>query len=214
MMGPVNARTPLLAKLLAVQLVMLGGAAVDAASAQDFAPVEVQTEGGTGPIDTNLSIPGPSKSRHSLKMHDWRGPKTVHASGNFSDRHRNWTRGAWVGVMRNAIGLSVRQVKVDNKATDVKFIDRPVVEGRPNGTGPAGNRGVDAVAPDLHRRAFVPLPAVGGRPHDLRINTALNHSMINGRDMVRPGSGGSAIGGAPKIVAGVINGTNFRPRHP
>jgi hypothetical protein len=32
--------------------------------------------------------------------------------------------------------------------------------------------------------------------------------------MVRPGLGASAIGGAGKNNLDVINGTNFRPRHP
>jgi len=211
----VSARLPLLAKLLATQLVLLGAVAVNAASAQEFGPVEGQTDAGMGPIDTSLSIPGPSKSKHALKRHEWRRPKTAHASGNSSDRHRNWTRGARVDVVRNAIGLPVHyRTKVDTKATDVKLPERPVVAGRPSNTGPVGNRGPHAVVPDLHRQGFVPLPAPAGRPHDPRINTALNHSMINGRDLVRPGSGSSAIGGAPRTFAGVINGTNFRPRHP
>ena len=46
------------------------------------------------------------------------------------------------------------------------------------------------------------------------LNTAMNHSIIGGRDMIRPGLGAGAIGGPAKNVAGVIGGNSFRPRHP
>jgi hypothetical protein len=42
----------------------------------------------------------------------------------------------------------------------------------------------------------------------------MNHSVISGRDMIRPGLGAGAIGGPAKNVAGVISGNSFRPRHP
>jgi hypothetical protein len=42
----------------------------------------------------------------------------------------------------------------------------------------------------------------------------MNHSIISGRDMVHPGAGSGALGGPAKNLAGVINGTSFRPRHP
>ena len=45
------------------------------------------------------------------------------------------------------------------------------------------------------------------------IVASIGGSAINGTGMNRPGSGTGAIGGPAKI-AGVINGTTFRPRHP
>ena len=44
--------------------------------------------------------------------------------------------------------------------------------------------------------------------------TAINHSIITGTGMSRPGSGTSTIGGAAKSAAGVIAGTGFRSKHP
>lgn len=76
-----------------------------------------------------------------------------------------------------------------------------------NGRGGAGG-------PDLRHQGFVPLPARDGRLHDLPLNNAPNHSIINGTGMGRPGLRIGAIGGATKNGAGVINGTDFRPRHP
>jgi len=50
--------------------------------------------------------------------------------------------------------------------------------------------------------------------HDPRISAAMSHSIISGRALIRPGLGAGVIGGPAKNVAGVIDGTNFRPRHP
>lgn len=37
---------------------------------------------------------------------------------------------------------------------------------------------------------------------------------INGTNMIRPGAGPVSLGGPAKVAAGVINGTDFRTRHP
>jgi hypothetical protein len=80
----------------------------------------------------------------------------------------------------------------------------------PNGDGtPAA-----ALTAEPPHRSFVPLAARDGRLHSLPINTAMNHAYINGRDMVRAGSGAGVIGGPAKRVVGTISGSDYWIRHP
>ena len=123
-------------------------------------------------------------------------------------------RGSKVGVVRNAIGQPVHPTSNNIKATEVKASERTAIDGALKNTSSSGNGGTEAVGIDAHRQGFVPLRAGWAAPRDPRVNTAMNHSIISGRDMVRPGLGASAIGGPAKNVAGVINGSSFRPRHP
>ena len=46
------------------------------------------------------------------------------------------------------------------------------------------------------------------------VNKAVNHSIISGTGMGRPGMGIGTIGGATKNVTGAVSGTDFRPKHP
>lgn len=206
-------RAPLLARFLAAHLVLFGAAAMGAAWAEDAAPVANHTDAEAAPLDTSIATQRPSHFRRELKSRDAKKYTIAHPSGNSGDR-RIWMRGSKVGVVRNAIGLPVHQTNTDIKGTDVKTSERAGVQGALKNASSAGNGGTEAGGIDPHRQGFVPLRAGGVAPHDPRINTAMNHSIISGRDMVHPGLGASAIGGPAKNVAGVINGSSFRPRHP
>jgi hypothetical protein len=167
-----------------------------------------------GPIDTRITVLGKPRFGYS-KVHGWKKSKIVRPSGNSHDSHRIWTRATTNGVVRNAIGLPVvRQMGADSRGTDIKGFEGSVVRGPPKSTSSPGNGGMEVPGADFHRQGFVPLGAGGVRLHDPPINTAINRSIISGRDMVRPGLGTSVIGGPAKNLAGGINGTNFRPRHP
>jgi hypothetical protein len=50
------------------------------------------------------------------------------------------------------------------------------------------------------------------KPINTQLTASINRSMINGTGIGRPGLG--TLGGAKRNVAGIINGTSFRPRHP
>ena len=165
-----------------------------------------------GPIDTRITMLGKPRFGRS-KAHGWKKSKIALPSGNSRD-HRTLMRGTKVGVVRNAIGQPIHQTSTDIKGTDVNASERAGVDGTQKNGGPPGNGGTEVGGIDSRRQGFVPLKASGVAPHDPRINTAINHSTIDGRDMVRPGLGASAIGGAAKNNSGVINGTNFRLRHP
>jgi len=177
-----------------------------------------QADNGWGPLDTSITVQGPPKSRHGFKTFGRKQSNlfAAHPPGHSADHHRLWTHGARVGAVRNAIGQPVHQHNADGKGNFKKGIEKAAVDATPKSSGAPANSAVGAVAPNPQHGVFVPLTsgsAGGGKPHDPRINTAVNHAVIDGRDRIRPGSG-SVIGGANKIAAGVIDGTNFHPRHP
>jgi len=213
-MMTMSARASLLASSVAAHLVLFGAAAVDPASAQDPAPVANHTAAEADPIDTSITTQRPSHFRRELKAHESKKSTIAHPSGISGDHRRTLMRGTKVGVVRNAIGQPVHQTSIDIRGAEVKASERTHVDGTLKDASPAGNGGTEAGGTDPHRQGFVPLRAGWAAPRDPRLDTAMNHSIISGRDMVRPGAGSGALGGPAKNLAGVINGTNFRPRHP
>jgi len=212
-MMTMSARAPLLSRFLAAHLVLFGAAAVDLASAQDHAQVANKADAEANPIDISITTQRPSHFRRGLKAHDSKRSTIARKSGNSGDR-RTLIRGTKVGVVRNAIGQHVHHTSIDAKGAEVKASERIAVDGALKNASPAGNGGTEAGGIDSHGQGFVPLRAGWAAPRDPRLNTAMNHSIISGRDMVRPGLGAGVIGGPAKSLAGVINGTSFRPRHP
>jgi hypothetical protein len=167
------------------------------------------------PIDTRITVLGASsRFGRAPKALDWKKQEIAPQSGKSADHRRTSAPPTKDSLVRNAVGLRVDQTSTGNKRTDVKVFERPAVETTPRSTSRAGTGGVGAVSPDVPRRGLVPLAAGGGKPQQPPINTAMNPSIIDGRDMARLGSRSSVIGGAPKNLAGGINGTSFRPRHP
>jgi hypothetical protein len=213
-MMTMSARASLLASSVAAHLVLFGAAAVDPASAQDPAPVANHTAAEADPIDTSITTQRPSHFRRELKAHESKKSTITHPSGISGDHRRTLMRGTKVGVVRNAIGQPVHQTSIDIRGAEVKASERTHVDGTLKDASPAGNGGTEAGGTDPHRQGFVPLRAGWAAPRDPRLNTAMNHSIISGRDIVHPGAGSGALGGPAKNLAGVINGTSFRPRHP
>jgi len=208
-----SARAPLLSRFLAAHLVLFGAAAVDLASAQDHAQVANKADAEANPIDISITTQRPSHFRRGLKAHDSKRSIIARKSGNSGDR-RTLIRDTKVGVVRNAIGQHVHHTSTDAKGAEVKASERTHVDGMLKNASPAGNGGTEAGGIDSHGQGFVPLRAGWAAPRDPRLNTAMNHSIISGRDLVHPGAGSGALGGPAKNLAGVINGTSFRPRHP
>jgi len=82
----------------------------------------------------------------------------------------------------------------------------------------------NAIGSPVHQPSVVGLPvrqanaspsALGAakKPINTQLPAPINRSMINGTGMGRSGSGTVAIGGPKRQVAGVIDGTSFRPKH-
>jgi hypothetical protein len=96
-------------------------------------------------------------------------------------------------VVRNAIGVPVHQPSASRNAPVVRnAIGLPLRQpnASPNALGAAK------------------------KPINTQLTASINHSMINGTGVGRPGSGTVAIGVPKRKVVGVIDGTSFRPRHP
>lgn len=152
------------------------------------------------PIDTRITIVGPRRSWRGSKAHDWKKFKVARTPGNLR-YGLNSTRGTKSGVVRNAIGLAVEPKS-------------PAIDAASKSTKLFANGETQAGMADVHRERLVPAHIGAAGPHDAPMSTAMNHSIVNGRDLVRPGSGSGAVGGAAKNVTGVIDGASFRPRRP
>jgi hypothetical protein len=136
--------------------------------------------------------------------------------------------GAAGGVMRNAIGIAIEQ------RTAVPHVSAPF------GVHPLPAAMSTAIhASSQHGPATnavgAPLGEGNASPRDARLSTgAMNQSQagnadralqaghvatiggpaINGAAMNRPASSTGAVGGRGHVVAGVLNGSSFRPRYP
>lgn len=207
--------TALPARLFATLFVLFGATILSAAFAQDAAPAASQSDADANPIDTSITTQSPSHFKRGSKAHGSKKSVIAKSSGHSGDRHyRNLLGPNAAGVVRNSIAQPVRAMGADLKGTQLKSSPLAGLDGKFRDTSSVGNGGKETVGTATHRQGFVPLRAGGVTPHDPRVNTAMNPSIINGRDLVRPGSGASAIGGAAKNNSGIITGTGFRPENP
>jgi hypothetical protein len=169
-----------------------------------------------GPIDTRITVLNGPRSRQSAKTHDWKKSNIARPLGTPRHNHQVWKRSGKERVVRNAIGSPVRQPNASRNAAVVRnAIGLPV--GQPNASRNAPEIKVNGMAigetpKDLNPRGKGVLGAAK-KPINTQLTASINRSMINGTGMGRPGSGTVAIGGAKRNVAGVIDGTSFRPRH-
>jgi hypothetical protein len=204
------------APLLAALLVLLGGAAAGVALAQDAGPSASQSDTGANPIDTSVTTQPPSHSKRGAKAHGVKKFSVARSSGNSGIRHRDLLHAGKPGVVRNSIGQPVAATITDIKATQTQHASEP-----PNahdvgkttvspGTNPVGKSATPDVPTVPHSQGFVPLHTTVVTPKEPRINTAMNRSIISGRDMIRPGSGAGTIGGPAKNASGTISGTRSR----
>jgi hypothetical protein len=165
------------------------------------------------PIDTRITVLGKPRSGRALSWHDRKKTKLVRPQGTSGDHRPKLTRTNKDNVVRNAIGQRVPLTKGVSNNTDKKGLEA-TFQNLPKSTGASQNSGAGAGGPNPQHQGFVPAPARDGGLRALPLNTAINRSTINGTGMVRPGVRIGAIGGATKNVPGVINGTDFHPRHP
>ena len=207
--------TALPARLFATLFALFGATILTAALAQDAAPAAGQSDTDANAIDTSITTQSPSHFKRGSKAHGPKKSVIANSAGHSSDHHyRNLLRANGAGVVRNSIAQPVRPMGADLKGTQLKSSQLAGLDGKFKDTSSVGNGGKETIGTATHRQGFVPLRAGGVTPHDPRVNTAMNPSIINGRDLVRPGSGASAIGGAAKNNSGIITGTGFRPGNP
>jgi hypothetical protein len=163
----------------------------------------------SSPIDTSNTIVSKPRWAKAWKTHD---PKKFKVVRKRSGGPLRSFAHAQDHVLRNAIGLRIHAMRIGLKSGERTRWGKGGVDGRSLRPSFASNGGGDGAA-GLHDRAYVPLAANGAIPRDAHLNGTMN-SQIDGRDLIRASARPGAIGGATKTFAGVINGANFRPRHP
>jgi hypothetical protein len=167
----------------------------------------------SNPIDTRITVFGKPRTARALNTLDWKKTKSAKPSGIFSDHRRTLSHAAKNDDVRNAIGQLIHPTRVDIGAGGKRRLDASSVEATPK-SGAAENSGAGVNGPGPRHQGFVPLPAPAGRLHNPALNTAMNHSIINGTGMGHPTWRTGAVGGSTKNLSGVLNGTDFHPRHP
>jgi hypothetical protein len=168
------------------------------------------------PIDTRITVFGKPRSGRPWAVrdrNDHRKTKTARPAGTAGDHRHKLMPANKSDVVRNAIGQKVSRSVAAGNGTDKKG-SAGLVGGQPKSAG-VGQSGSAATAPpNAQRRGFVPAAGPNSALHALSPNAAINRFVINGTAMVRPGARPGAVGGATRTAAGVINGADFRPRHP
>jgi hypothetical protein len=171
---------------------------------------------GANPIDTRITVQGPSKSESAIRAHDWNKAKIAVPSGNFRDHRRTSSPGMKDSVVRNAIGV-LMPPREAAKGPDAggRGIAPAGVDGTARSTADAALKNLTGVGrPDPGRKISGPAATVSTKANAPPVNTPLDHSVLSGTGIGHPGSGTGMIGGAAKYAAAVINGTSFRPKHP
>jgi len=182
----------LLARLVATHALLFGTAMMNTGLAEESTPAANQTEAKV----------------HELKKLMIGRPSTVVRRPN-----RTSAPSKKADVVRNAIGQPIQTRQPSLRSDGRLFTPAPAnPDGKSTtiapGIGPASVSG-----PDFHHQASVPVTISRTGTNDPRLTAPMNHSSINGTAMMRPGLSTSTIGGASNKVIGVINGTNFRPKH-
>lgn len=158
---------------------------------------------GTNPIDIRITVQSP-KSKNATKGPDWKKAKIV--GPDFGDLHA-LAPGTQDGLARNAIG-----VLMPPGARNRGFAPAGVDGTAGSAVGTTAKNPASVGRPDIGRQISGPAFAVSPKANVPPVN-AMNHSVLNGTSIGHPGSGTGVIGGVAKNVAGVINGSSFRPKH-
>jgi len=199
------------ARLLAAHLVLLGATAACTALAQEAGPPASQSGAEANPIDTSVTTQPPAHFKRGSKAHSVKKFTVARSSGNSGNHHRNLLHGSQGTVVRNSIGQPVKTTTADVKAIQTQHTSELPAA---NGVGKTTNSLGKSATPDgltvTPSQGFVPLHTTAIPAKEQRINTAMNRSIISGRDMIHPGSGAAAIGGPAKHPSGTLSGTGLR----
>ena len=175
------------------------------------------------PIDTRIGEQ--PRSRKAGKANDWtktimgRPSSTGGPMRSFAGRHPGL--GAAGSFARNSIGMLAQDVAGAasanglNAATGVKNAVGIAPMSSDQGMARSAGTTTNAIGITVPIRTNWPKTNMG--QHKSIVMLAPSAAMapnatINGTSMIRPGSGTAMIGGPPKTIAGVINGTGIRPK--
>jgi hypothetical protein len=166
-----------------------------------------------GPIDTRITVVNGPHSRPSANAHDLKKPNIARPMGTPRDNHQVRKSLGEERVVKNAIGLPIRQPNATRNAPVARnAIGLPIHQPNASRNAPVARTaiGLPIRQPNASPNAL----GAAKKPINTQLTASINRSMINGTSMGRPGWGTMAIGGPKRKVAGVIDGTSFRPRHP
>jgi hypothetical protein len=155
-------------------------------------------------VPTRSTLESSPKSKNATKAPDWKKAKIV--GPDFGDLHA-LAPGTQDGLARNAIG-----VLMPPGARNRGFAPAGVDGTAGSAVGTTAKNPASVGRPDIGRQISGPAFAVSPKANVPPVN-AMNHSVLNGTSIGHPGSGTGVIGGVAKNVAGVINGSSFRPKH-
>jgi hypothetical protein len=180
-------------------------------------------EAAGGPIDTRIAHfgPGSKKASRTLARKPIRiGRAAKDAGMQGHSRHLS----APAGVAINAIGARVQDraaaaiARANSSQEEAKnAIGSNVANLAGSISANAANLAVtNAIGIAVRVRPSIPGPVIDehGAGAIAFAGGAMPKAAINGTGMSRISLGAGAIGGPAKNVAGVLNGTSFRPRHP
>jgi hypothetical protein len=179
-----------------------------------------------GAIDTRITVHQRHEIGKSTKEGLFKKPKSAVVVGTGLNQQHLRDRQSLPIIHRNTIGAIVvhdKTVKHDTAAASpvaapVPVPTRPVTTAPTLATGaPAHNSsmGVAVGAASTNGSS----PAAAQTDNRAAGNAAIvivakNAPSISGTGLSRPGSGTSAVGGSPRIVAGVISGNSVHLKHP
>jgi hypothetical protein len=179
---------------LALAVTVLGTPPVSSVFAEDTAR------------DTRTSQQSGSRSNNA-KAHDWRRFSiTTGSSNNFRGR-RSQMSGKKDPISRNAIGIGTNPLDRSNGAP------APGSGGLSSPASSPAKNAPETGRPDVPGQISSPAAHVGAKMNFPTV-AIVNQSVVNGSGLAQRGSGTAAVGGPAKNIAGSINGSNFRLRHP
>jgi hypothetical protein len=170
-------------------------------------------------IDTRISayqgrlrIKG-TKDTKDIKAHLFRKPKPAFATGTSLKPEHFHTRQAARELHRNAVGAPVGS---DRTASTRSAVGSAPATAAVPATNPAppNNNAVAGTAPTTNPNPAAPQivnhPVGPANPAPV----ARDAAVVTGTGIARPGSSAGAIGGPPKIVAGIISGNSVHLKRP
>jgi hypothetical protein len=180
------------------------------------------------PIDTSITIVGRPRPVHGANAQGWKGFKIAHRLSKLPGAAKTWTwaqkntifgrsrtftkSAARNRIIRNAIGQPFNKVVADRKGQFVGKDDRSAGAGIHGPIGLPATGGIGDVASLPHHKPIDPPAWSPGRPHDPPASATPYRTALDGRSVIRSGTGTAAIGGAANLNSGVLSGSSFHPK--
>jgi hypothetical protein len=171
------------------------------------------------PIDTSITV-NQGRQPNKGKGHSPTKPKAAATPGpvlrqlGHELHHAAPAAGPGAIAHRNAVGAIVETAKTATQDGAGQRVPRAPIAAPPQHAGAAPH---EANTKPVTAPAKTPSlgTAEGGERASAALKVVTSNGLgISGTGMTKPGLGAVALGGPPKITAGVLSGNSFRQRHP